>query len=103
MEKSICISFNHFQYADGVARSAIGIANKLSECDGLQITLRPIYYFEKSAMSVVSSNVIVKPVFGFYFNGMAKFVNRLPKSFLHHLMVHQPLRLFPGSKIVQSI
>lgn len=86
MKKSICISFNHFQYADGVARAAIGIANKLSECEGLQITLRPIYNFEDSAMSVVSSNVIVKPVFGFYFNGMAKLVNRLPKAFLHHLI-----------------
>lgn len=86
MKKSICISFNHFQYADGVARSAIGIANKLSECDGLQITLRPIYYFEKSAMSVLSPNVTVKPVFGFYFSGMAKLINRLPKSLLHHLI-----------------
>lgn len=86
MKERICISFNHFQYADGVARSAIGIANKLSECSNLQITLRPIYRFEKSVMDIVSSDVAVKPVFGFYFKGMARFVNRLSKSFLHYLI-----------------
>ena len=86
MKKNICISFNHFQYADGVARSAIGIANKLSECNDLQIILRPIYHVEKNIMNVVSPNVSVKPVFGFFFSGMAKIVNRLPKSFLHYLI-----------------
>lgn len=86
MKKSICISFNHFQYADGVARAAIGMANQLSEQNGLQITLRPIFRFEKNAKSVLSSNVTAKPVFGFYFNGMAKIVNKLPKSVLHNLI-----------------
>ena len=86
MKKRISFAFNHLQYSDGVARAAIGIANLLSERDDIQVILRPIYHVDKSVMSILASNVVVKPVLGFYFSGMSRILNRLPGALLHKLV-----------------
>ena len=87
MKKRISFAFNHLQYSDGVARAAIGIANPLSERDDIQVILRPIYHVDKSVMSILASNVVVKPVLGFFnFSGMSRILNRLPGALLHKLV-----------------
>ncbi|MBO4864810.1 MAG: glycosyltransferase [Eubacterium sp.] len=84
--RSLCFAFNHLQYSDGIARSAIGIANYLvSHCD-VQVTLKPIYRFEKQTIEIIDERINVKPVFGFFFHGMSKLVNKLPHTFLHKLI-----------------
>ena len=84
--KKICFAFNHLQYSDGIARSAIGIANYLVSKYNVEITLRPIYRFEKDIVKAIDNRVIIKPIFTFYFNGMSKMINLLPKSFLHQIV-----------------
>ncbi|MFQ7526588.1 MAG: hypothetical protein ACLRMN_02375 [Mediterraneibacter gnavus] len=34
----------------------------------------------------MASNVVVKPVLGFYFSGMSRILNRLPGALLHKLV-----------------
>lgn len=84
--KKICFAFNHLQYSDGVARSVIGISNYLVQHYDVDVTLRPIYLYRKEVFSIIDNRIHVSPVFGFYFQGMAKLVSRLPKAFLHNLI-----------------
>ena len=73
--KKICFSFNHFQYSDGIARSAISMANYLSQRKDIEVTLRPIFKIQKEAMNVLNKNIKIKPVLGFYFNGELFLIN----------------------------
>lgn len=84
--KKICFAFNHLQYSDGIARSAIGISNYLVQNYNVDITLRPIYLFRKEVTSIIDDRIHVSPVFGLYFRGMTKIVSRLPKTVLHNLI-----------------
>lgn len=86
MKKSITFAFNHLQYADGVARAAIGMANLLADRDDIQVTLRPIYHMDKQVQEILSPNVAVKPVLGFYISGLSRILNKLPGGVLHHLV-----------------
>lgn len=81
--KKICFSFNHFQFSDGVARSAISIANHLANQKNVSITLRPIFKIEKETLKLLDSRIIIKPVVGFYFNGFSRILNFLPDRILH--------------------
>lgn len=87
--KKICFAFNHFTYSNGVARSAIGIANYLCQKEQCQVTLRPIFQMDKSALDLLDKRVIIKPVFGFYFSGLTRIVSLLPKNILHNLIFNK--------------
>ena len=43
----VLIVFNHFQVQDGVARTAIGMANALADKD-VQVVLKPLFKFDRS-------------------------------------------------------
>lgn len=81
--KKICFAFNHLQFSDGVARSAISMANHLAKRGDVEITLRPIFKMEKGVCEFLDDKVIVKPVIGFYFNGLSKILKILPDKYLH--------------------
>lgn len=83
--KKICISFNHLQYSDGVARSVISMANHLASLPNVEVTLRPIFRVEKSMLAHLLPNIKVKPVFKFYVAGLGRAVLSLPKKVLHRL------------------
>jgi glycosyltransferase involved in cell wall biosynthesis len=81
--KKICIAFNHFQYSDGVARSAVAIANYLVTSADVDVVLRPIFRFDKSMLESVNPAVRVKPLLGFYFSGLGRILDHLPGKMLH--------------------
>lgn len=84
----ICMLLNNLQYADGVARSAIGVANLLND-NGYDVTLIPLYNIEKGILSEIAQGVRVQKVFGFYFRGMSRFVGKLPEKFLYRKIVKE--------------
>ena len=85
--KRIIILFNHFQIQDGIARSAIGLANALSQKPDLEVTIRPLFRYDKTMRDRLNSNVIVKPVFKYYFRGMARLITILPMKWLHDWII----------------
>lgn len=84
--KRICFAFNHLQYSDGIARSVIGIANYLADNKDCRIVLRPIYRYDRSVNKLIDKRIKIKPVFGFFFHGMSKIVNRCPHTLLHNII-----------------
>ena len=83
----VLILFNHLQIGDGVARSAIGIANALAE-RGCKVTLRPLVRYDVNMQNRLDPNVIVKPVFKRYFKGFSFLVNLTSKKFLYRCLVN---------------
>lgn len=81
--KRVCLIFNHFQHQDGVARSALAIANKLVQLNIAEVTLIPIYRDEKEFHSLLNPNVKVRHVFGFFFRGLPHIVDKLPLSLIN--------------------
>lgn len=81
--KRICFLFNHFQFQDGVCRSAIAMANLLAERDDVEVTLMSIYRFEKQTTRYLNPKVKTVNVFGFYVRGFSKFVEKMPFSLLY--------------------
>lgn len=79
--------FNHFQFQDGVCRSALAIANLVAARNDVEITLIPIFNYEPKVMNLVSDRVKVKPVFRFYFHGFSKLLDMLPKKLLYKLFI----------------
>lgn len=84
--KKVCLAFNHLQYSDGIARSAIAIANAIGDSGKFDVTLRPIYKFEKEVCSLLNKNIKVKPVFRTYFKGLSHIVDAMPGKLLHNLI-----------------
>lgn len=78
----VCFAFNHFNFMDGITRTAIGIANVL-ESRGIEVTLCPLFRYDKRVKDLLNPGVRVRPVFGFYFRGMSHLAARLPQSFLY--------------------
>ena len=76
--------FNHFQFQDGVCRSAIGIANLLAERDDVEVTLIPIYKFEKKTRGFLSPKVKLKKIFGVYFRGFSKIASLIPEKWIYN-------------------
>ena len=87
--KKICFAFNHLEYSGGVSRVAIGIANHLAENPNVEVTLRPLFKYEKSIISQLNPKIIVRPLFGFYFRGFAQILEKLPKKFIHNMVFDQ--------------
>lgn len=83
--KKICLMFNHLQHQDGVARSAVAIANHLTRMHLAEVTLMPLFINDKKAHDLLDAGVKVKPVFGFYFKGFSKLVHRLPMGLFSRL------------------
>lgn len=80
-KKKICISFGHLECSNGVSRAAIATANLLTwEYD---VTLVPLFAFEKKALEMINPEVRVRRVFGFYFQGLAKIVDLIPDFILY--------------------
>lgn len=84
--KKICIVFNHFQVEDGVCRAAINMANKLAEFENVEITLRPLFKFDKKMLENVSPKVKVRKVFGFYFRGFSRLLKLIPQKLLYKVV-----------------
>lgn len=84
--KSICFSFNHLQLSDGIARSAIGLANYLVNHYETEVILRPIYKNDIEVGKMIDKRVIIRPVFGFYFPGMSIIIKIIPKKVLHRFI-----------------
>lgn len=106
--KKICFAFNHLQFSDGVARSAIGIANALAQRDDVQVTLRPIFKYDPAVLSLLSDKVVVKPLFRTYFRGLSQLIYRLPGQLLHDLIfrgeydIHVGFQYLISTKAVAS-
>lgn len=79
--------FNHFQLQDGVCRSAIAIANLLVERDDVDVTLIPLFKYDKEALMYISGKVQVKPVFRTYYKGMSNLVQKIPARWLYKMIV----------------
>lgn len=86
-KKKICMMFNHFQLQDGVCRSAIAIANLLVEREDVDITLIPLFNYDKDTLTYVSEKVQIKPVFRTYFKGMSSIIKKIPAKLLYKLIV----------------
>lgn len=94
--KKICLAFNHFQHQDGVSRSALAIANALAEKGLAEITLVPIYTDEKAFRKLLNPHVKVNHVFGFYFHGMSKIVNKIPLSWINRFAIKDDYDIMIG-------
>ncbi len=94
--KKVYILINHFQVQDGVARSAIGMANELAKRPDVSVTLQSLFRFDKQMKSSVSPKVQVKPFLGFYFRGLAKLLAMIPARWLYRLLVREKYDLEIG-------
>lgn len=94
--KKIYILINHFQVQDGIARSAIGMANELAKRPDVSVTLQSLFRFDKKMKTWLSPKVRVKPFLGFYFRGLAKLVALVPARWLYRLLVREKYDLEIG-------
>ena len=88
-KKKVLILFNHFQVQDGVARTAIGLANELAKRPDLEVTMQSLFLFDASMKSWLDSRVRVKKTLGFYFRGLAKLVDLIPDKWLYRMVVRE--------------
>lgn len=82
--KKICISFGHLESSNGVSRAAIAMANLLSK--DYDVTLVPLFAFEKQALKTINPEVHVRRVFGFYFHGFVRLIDFIPDFLLYWLI-----------------
>lgn len=87
-KKKICLMYNHFQSQDGVNRSAIAIANELAKRNDVEVTLIPLFKFDKECFNYLDNAVKVKRVFGFYFKGFTKLVKIIPTKWLYRMTIN---------------
>ena len=86
-KKKICMMYNHFQLQDGVNRSAMAIANELAKRNDVEITLIPIFKFDKECFRYLDKQVVVKPVFRTYFRGFTKIVSKIPSKLMYNIWI----------------
>lgn len=87
MKRKIIIITNHFQQMDGICSSAINMANALAKLELYNITICPLFLFDRSKMCDVDSRVEIKPVFRFYFRGFQKIIGLIPTTWLHSIII----------------
>ena len=87
--KKVYILINHFQVQDGVARTAISLANELAKRDDIEVTLQSIFIYDKNMQRYLSPKVKTKKFIGFYFRGLAKLVDLIPDKILYKLLVRE--------------
>lgn len=83
----ICMVFASLKNSNGVSKAAIAIANILSVREDLEITLIPLYECEERAMDMVSKRVKIEKVFGFYFTGFDKLIDKIPHKWLYNAII----------------
>lgn len=101
--KKICLMFNHLQMQDGVARSAMAIANWLTRMNLAKVTLLPIYTDDKECHKLLAYGIKVKHMFGFYFQGMPHIVKMIPASWLNKLVIKEEYDVMVGFQYGTSI
>lgn len=87
--KKVYILINHFQVQDGVARTAVSLANELSKRDDVEVTLQSLFSFDRKMLSNLSSKVKAKPFLNFYFRGLARLVDLIPDRLLYKLLIRE--------------
>ena len=87
--KKVFILINHFQIQDGVARTALSLANELSKRGDVEVTLQSLFTFDKSMLKNLSPSVKAKRFLGFYFRGLAKLVDLIPDKLLYKLLIKE--------------
>ena len=87
MKRKIILIYNQFQLQDGVNRSAMAIANELVKRDDVDVTLMPIFKYDKKCYDFLDKRVKVKPIFGFYFSGFTRLVAKIPAKLLYKYFV----------------
>ena len=80
--------YNHFQLQDGVNRSAMAIANELAKRNDVEITLIPIFKFDKDCFHYLDKQVVVKPIFRTYFRGLTKIVSKIPSKLMYNIWIY---------------
>lgn len=88
---------------DGVARSAIAIANWLTRMNLANVTLVPIYTDHKECHKLLAPGIEVKHMFGFYFQGMPHIVKMTPASWLNKLVIKDEYDVMVGFQYGTSI
>lgn len=84
--KRVYILINHLQVQDGVARTAIGLANELVD-NNIEVTLQSLFKYDSNMRQWLSPKVKTKRFLGFYFRGLAKIVSLIPKKWLYKILV----------------
>lgn len=84
--KKILFMINHLDIG-GVERAVVDIVNGLNK-DKYEITLMPLFKY-KPHMYEIDHSVKVKKVFGVYFPGFTKILQRLPAKLLYKIFVKQ--------------
>lgn len=84
--KKICILFNHFQFQDGVARTAVGLANELAKNREIEVVLRPLFKYDKKMLETISMRIKVEPVLKLYFRGLVRLVDLIPDRLLYKIV-----------------
>lgn len=87
--KKVYILMNHFQVQDGVARTAVSLANELAKRDDIEVTLQSLFIFDKKMLQNLLPKVKAKSFIGFYFRGLAKLVDLIPDKILYKLLVKE--------------
>lgn len=87
--RKICIVFNHLQISDGVTKAAIRMANYLAEHCQASVCLYPLYRFDPRVQETIHQDVMVKPLFGFYFRGFAKLLDKIPVQLLYRWTIKE--------------
>ena len=82
----ILFVFTHLKVSNGVARTAINLANSLDK-NLFDVTIMPLFKVEKEALDLLDDNVKVKKVFNFYFRGFGKILSLLPGRLLYKWII----------------
>lgn len=88
--KRIVLVFNSLTAANGVARAAVAIANSLAETEGYDVSLLPLFRYEKDmVLSFLDKRVHVNKAFGRYFKGLARILDLIPDRILYKLVIRK--------------
>lgn len=87
--KKICFIFESLRTSNGVAKAAIALANLLAESGEYEVDLMPVFKCEKQNKFNIAKGVSVRPVLGFYFKGLAKFLDLIPDRFLYKMIIRK--------------
>lgn len=88
MKKKVLFVTNHFQFSDGVASVLRSLILNLNP-EEYEISLLPIYKFDKKFAEPIINKIKVVNGFGFYFRGMDKIINLLPPMLLYKIFIHE--------------
>ncbi len=81
------MTFAGLTHSNGVSRVAIAIANEIVDRNKGEVTLIPLFKYDKTVLEYVSPRVKVKPVFRTYFRGLAKVLLLIPKKILYKIII----------------